>query len=269
MKVSIIISAFNMIKYIEKAVTSALNQSYKNIEIVIVDDKSTDGTREFLQDFNKRFPQLVIIYHQENKGPGWARQTGINHATGDFIQFLDADDYLSEDYIESLVKTQKSTEADIVSGGVTECYPDGSHVIRDWGNNIINGGKDAINFFFTLKLKFLNNSLINKKLFDLTAYDKARYIEDTPTKIRLYHFTNKIAYCENHGYYYTMNPQSLCHTSNNVKQNIYLARAALKSYYFLKQNNYPTELLLRCKIAAFNSLEKIIDVELEDIKQYL
>lgn len=94
--VSIIIPTFNNVPVICQAIDCSLNQSYENIEIIVVDDGSTDDTQQFL---HRKYRERIIYVHQENKGPGSARNTGIRHASGKYLQFLDADDLLDPNKI--------------------------------------------------------------------------------------------------------------------------------------------------------------------------
>jgi len=94
--VSIIISTYNYATYLPKAIRSCLNQTYKYLEVIVVDDGSTDNTSDVVQEFIDK----IIYVYQENQGVSSARNTGLDHATGDFITFLDADDSLTNDSIE-------------------------------------------------------------------------------------------------------------------------------------------------------------------------
>jgi glycosyltransferase involved in cell wall biosynthesis len=97
--VSIIIPCYNNKNVILEAIDSALNQTYPNIEVIVVDDGSTDGSYEFLVDNMTRGQKLHVV-QQENQGPGAARNTGFNLSSGDYLVFLDADDILHADYVD-------------------------------------------------------------------------------------------------------------------------------------------------------------------------
>ncbi len=105
--VSVIIPCFNREKYISDAIDSCLRQSYKNIEIIVVDDGSSDNSVEFIKSKYNNKLKLII---QENKGSASARNTGLFAATGKFIIFLDSDDWLSEDLVEAHVNTLNKWE---------------------------------------------------------------------------------------------------------------------------------------------------------------
>ena len=102
--VSIIIPVYNGEKYLDICFKSILNQDYKNIEVIVVNDDSTDGSLKILQKYKKKYSNFVII-NQKNTGQAIARNNGIKKATGDYLTFLDQDDYLDNDYISTLVNS--------------------------------------------------------------------------------------------------------------------------------------------------------------------
>lgn len=109
--VSVIIPAYNAGKYIEMAVNSALNQSYPNIEVVVINDGSTDNTLDVLYQFSS-----IVVISTENKGVSTARNMGIEASKGEYISFLDADDELDQNAIESLMNSCLKYDADICGG---------------------------------------------------------------------------------------------------------------------------------------------------------
>ena len=117
-KISVVIPVYNTEpNYIDKAINSVLNQTYKNIEIIVVNDGSTDkATLEYLKTINN--PDIKII-NQENKGLGGARNTGIENSTGEYIGFLDSDDWLDNNFYEVLYNLCEKNVADIACGTLT------------------------------------------------------------------------------------------------------------------------------------------------------
>ena len=112
-KVSIIIPVYNGKKiFIKEAIDSALNQSYSNIEIIVVDDGSEYDIQKFLDVYTKNY-KLIKVIHKKNEGVSVARNIGILNATGDFLFFLDSDDRLEKNTIEKLMKVQKVCNSDI------------------------------------------------------------------------------------------------------------------------------------------------------------
>lgn len=115
-KVSIIIPVYNTEKYIEKCIQSVCNQTYQNLEIICVDDGSTDDSGKILDRFAQADKRIKVI-HKENEGVSAARNDGLRIATGEWIGFVDSDDYIAEDMYEIMMKANVNQEADIVSCG--------------------------------------------------------------------------------------------------------------------------------------------------------
>ena len=122
MKVSVVVPLYNAAPYIGRCIDSVLQQSYKNTEIVIVDDASSDASLSIAQGYQARHPSVRIISHRQNKGTMMSRRDGYEAATGDFVMFVDADDTLPQCAIEKLVGKQQETDADIVSGSMEKIY---------------------------------------------------------------------------------------------------------------------------------------------------
>jgi glycosyltransferase involved in cell wall biosynthesis len=112
-KVSIIIPVYNCEKYISRCLDSIINQTYDNLEVIVINDGSTDNTLGMLKNYSKKYP-YIKVYTQKNSGVSSARNNGIKKATGYYIQFTDADDYLSSDMIELMVKSSVENESDLV-----------------------------------------------------------------------------------------------------------------------------------------------------------
>ena len=120
-KVSIIIPAYNMELYIKKSIESIIKQTYKNIEIIIIDDGSKDKTYEICLELKKMYENIILI-KKENTGVSDSRNRGIEKATGDFIVFVDSDDYIEENMIEDFVLAYENENVDLVLSGFFEEY---------------------------------------------------------------------------------------------------------------------------------------------------
>lgn len=112
-KVSVIIPVYNAEKYLRQCLDSVINQSLREIEIICVDDGSTDGSREILKRYAEKDKRLTVL-PQENSGPGVARNKGLDHASGEYVMFLDADDWFELDMLEKLVQSAEKNSSDIV-----------------------------------------------------------------------------------------------------------------------------------------------------------
>lgn len=124
-KVSIIIPVYNSENFLKKCIESLIRQSYKNLEIIIVNDGSQKNCKEIVKEYMKIDNRIKYVEHDKNKGLFKARVTGFENSTGKYIAFLDADDYLSNDYYRELVEKAKETKADIVFSGL----------VMDFGKN--------------------------------------------------------------------------------------------------------------------------------------
>ncbi|WP_278846802.1 glycosyltransferase family 2 protein [Brachyspira pilosicoli] len=114
-KVSVIVPVYNVEDYLIECLTSIINQTLKEIEIICIDDCGTDNSINILKEYAKKDDRIRIISHKENKGLGTARNTGIKESKGEYISFIDSDDYISRDYLENLYNTIIKYETDIVS----------------------------------------------------------------------------------------------------------------------------------------------------------
>lgn len=113
--VSIIIPVYNVEKYINRCVDSIINQTYKNIEIILVDDGSTDSSKEICDNY--KVDNRVVVIHKRNGGLSSARNEGIKNANGDYIMFVDSDDYSEPNYVETMFNTIKELNSDLVVCG--------------------------------------------------------------------------------------------------------------------------------------------------------
>lgn len=178
--VSVIIPAYNMEDYLERCVVALQNQSYSNIEIIIVDDGSTDRTPRICDELAQN-DHRILVQHQENSGLACARKSGLNITGGSYIAFVDADDYVDENYIELLYVAAESNQADLV---VCSYYEDETPVCwQEKELGLINRNKalDLLSTFShgdNIKLVVMWNKLYRRSLFDKIEFTKARIHED-------------------------------------------------------------------------------------------
>ena len=123
-KLSVIIPAYNVEKWIGRCLDSVLNQTFQDIEIIVIDDGSIDKTGEILDEYSLRYDQINVI-HQKNQGLINVRETGIKLAKGEFIGFIDGDDCVNSVMYQKLIKNAEKYEADISQCGMLYCFYDG------------------------------------------------------------------------------------------------------------------------------------------------
>lgn len=127
--VSAILPVYNVDEYLDKSVKSLLNQSYKNIEIIIVDDGSKDSSLRIANNLSEQYDNVNVI-SQSNAGAAVARNIGIKNSKGKYLYFMDPDDWMKDDYIASLVSSAENNDSQLVIGGFTNIYYIGEKVIR-------------------------------------------------------------------------------------------------------------------------------------------
>lgn len=125
MKISVIVPIYNIMDCLEKCVMSIINQTYKDLEIILVDDGSTDGTGDLVDELGKR-DERIRVFHKENGGSSSARNLGIGNATGDFLGFVDSDDYIEPDMYELLAEAVIRTGSKMAQISRDEVNEDGS-----------------------------------------------------------------------------------------------------------------------------------------------
>jgi Glycosyltransferases involved in cell wall biogenesis len=118
----VVIPAYNAEKYIEKCIDSVVSQTYSNIEIIVADNGSCDNTTDLLKKYKN-----IALYHEEKKGVANARNCALSHATGDYILFLDSDDYYDNSTVETLMNIIREKKADILRFRINYTYPNGKN----------------------------------------------------------------------------------------------------------------------------------------------
>ena len=236
MKISIVLTAYNVEKYIGEAIESCLNQTYKDLEIIIVEDCSIDNTKEIIKTYLSN-SNIKLIENNQNRGAGLARRIGIQHTTGEYILILDGDDWIDNNFIEVLVNKAIETDADIVSGGMTVRREDGSYDATSYGNCICETPEDKVIKFWKDRIVFLNNKLIRKKLHNQIPYCHRRFIEDTPVIIPQLYLANKVVYVDHTGYNYRMLDSSLTHKASPFKYALYRCLCAQDIIKFFEKHD--------------------------------
>ena len=229
-KVSVVITAYNVEDYILRAIESVRDQTWPSIEIVVVEDCSTDGTLDVLKDEDG----IKLIVNDSNLGAGKSRQIGIKAATGEFVLLLDADDWLEPDCIESLIKTQRKYRSDMTGCNIriVDNRTDREEDTEECELLGIDKFKKISG-----KIPFLNPILVRKELYDKVDYCSRRFIEDSPTLWKLLFFANKLVYSGKTGYNYYQRQGSLCHSSSKYRKDVFSALAAIDIIMFLKEHH--------------------------------
>lgn len=221
--VSIIIPAYNAEKHIEQCIDSIISQTYKNIEVIIVNDGSTDNTLAICEKYAKEDKRIKIV-KKKNEGVSKARNDGIKIATGKYIMFIDSDDYIDDDYIEIMRKNIVEKKADLVISNYTRDKNGVKEKIYfDLKNDDDNITFPAVlneyitGFYFNSIWKtIIKKNIIedNKIQFDSTM----KFGEDAVFSLKVYKNSNKTILIKNYGYHYVDNETSVTNTRTMNKR---------------------------------------------------
>src|SRR5574344_637512 len=210
-KLSIVIPVYNTEKYLEKCLESVCNQTLKDIEIICINDCSTDNSLGILNRYAKNDSRVKVINFEENKGVSVARNRGINEAQGEYIGFVDSDDYIDLDFYEKLYNKAQETNAEVAKGEIKELDENYKLINSDFYdiNDNIRGNKAFFYHSFTsaiFKKNFLNS-------YDINFPDCISHFEDPYFAIKVSIYAKKIEIVDGINYYYVRNL-----TSENKKE---------------------------------------------------
>lgn len=241
-KVSLIIPVYNVEGYLEKALSSVERQTMENIEVIIVNDGSTDGSCKIIDKFCERNRNFVVI-NQENKGLSAARNVGLNASEGKYIAFMDSDDYIEPNFIECLYSAAVKNDADIVCCNFNYYFPEKNVKIYMPLTSIPG------TFSNTKALKklildfgvhyFAWNKLCKRSLFfehNIRFYDM--YFEDIATSPRLFYHADKIVLLGKALYNYTNRKSSILNTMNISKIQDFVRSLGVMRNFFENQGDY-------------------------------
>ena len=167
--VSVIIPIYNVEKYLAECIESVINQTFSDLEIILVNDGSTDNCREICENYKRKDNRIKLI-HKSNGGPSSARNAGIDIAKGDYFTFIDSDDYIMPDMIEQLIYVSQSTDADISIC----CKSD----YKDESDKGINKDIEILTKEETLKCILTEKKILTSpcgKLYKRNLFNKVRY----------------------------------------------------------------------------------------------
>lgn len=143
--ISVVIPVYNAAKYLQRCVASVLCQTYTDIECILVNDGSKDKSLQLCQSFAKKDSRIIVV-NKENEGVDKTRFEGLKHASGEFVMFLDSDDWLEKDAVENLMKPMSQFEADVVVGQIRNVYHVAFLYLRDWRQKSLKNANKLISY---------------------------------------------------------------------------------------------------------------------------
>lgn len=177
--VSVIIPIYNVEKYLRTCVDSVIGQTYRDLQIILVDDGSTDSCGGICDEYTGKDTRIQVV-HKENGGLSDARNAGLPLAEGDFVLYLDSDDYLAPAAIETLVKMQTQSDADIVLGNFLYTFPDHEYPAEAWHQtDMVLDNKQAMEALIDGRIEtFAWGKLLRREIACKHPFPKGKVFED-------------------------------------------------------------------------------------------
>ena len=239
--ISIVIPVYKVEKYLEKCVESVINQTYKNLEILLVNDGSPDNCPKICDEYAQKDNRIKVI-HKENGGLSDARNAGIDVATGKYITFIDSDDYISNDYVEYMYNLAQKHNAQIATCEFEIVY------LEDELKNDSEYIEDIEvltprDFFYNMLFAKRSDVTACAKLYEIELFKEIRYpkgvvYEDTATTYKLIEKCNKIATGNKKCYFYFTRPNSISKISGFNSNELDYIKNTNEMLDYLK-NKYP------------------------------
>lgn len=266
-KVSIIVPVYNVEKYLKKCLDSLINQTLKEIEIIIVNDGSTDNSELIIKIYTENYPDKIKVINKENGGLSDARNYGIPYATGEYIAFLDSDDYVELDTYEKMYNKAKEDDSDLVECDFIWEYPDRKKV--DTGK-IYKNKKEMLTYARVVAWnKLIKRSLIEEHKME---FPKGLRYEDVEFFYKMVPYYNKVSFVKEPLIHYIQRSSSISNTQNERTKEIFTIMDNVIKYY--KENNlyeeYKTELeYTYARLLLCSSLFRITKIEDAKIRKQL
>ena len=237
--VYIIVPVYNVENYLEKCLNSLVSQTYKNIEILCINDGSTDKSFEILLTYSQKYKNIKIL-EKKNGGLSSARNYGLNNVKNkdSYLMFVDSDDWISKFYIEKLVDCLETNNADIVCSDYYDVGDNYEEIIDDSVPEIISYSPfEGVKALFDVTMqshgpcKLYKSSLWTNIRYDETIF----FLEDQSTIYKTFLLSNKIVHTSYKGYYYYHRFGSICQSRMTNKKIL----SALKSYFYVYSYIFP------------------------------
>lgn len=278
--ISIVVPIYKVEKYLEQCIRSIINQTYQNIEIILVDDGSPDNCGKMCDDYATKDGRIKVI-HKQNGGLSDARNHGIEAATGKYITFVDSDDYIDEKYIEELHNAIKTNNVKVSQCGILHVN-DEKQILKKSGHleKQLLSGKQMLKDLY--KDHGTENIVVWNKMYDIQLFKNIRYPvgkihEDEFTIYKIFYDVENVAILNKYYYNYRQNENSITGKKFNIKR-LDKIEAYEQRLEFFKQKNenelYQLALmsyLLEVREAYMNTkkyIDNSKDIQLGLVKKY-
>lgn len=214
--ISIIIPVYNSNIHLRRCLDSVLSQSYENIEIILIDDGSTDTSPQICNEYSHKYDNIKV-FHIPNGGASLARKYGMEMAEGDYLAFVDSDDYIAPNYISAMYDTLKRYDTKVSCCGVRIVYSNESIEFDKTFSSVILEKDELMTRFFNYEFWGLPGALYHRSVFEDIVFPLATLSEDYLIKTQMFLKERRIALVESPLYVYEKHEGSLSNTKLSLR----------------------------------------------------
>lgn len=214
--ISIIVPVYNVIQYLETCVSSVRNQTYGSWELLLVDDESTDGSSQLCDKLAESDSRIRVIHHA-HCGPGLARNAGLEAARGEFVYFIDSDDWIEPDTLEVMLSRMLECDADVVGCGVSIDYPTRSKTVSYVKADCVWTRDEALRMIISGRLPSYLWLLLWRRSVVREPFPAYRCYEDYATGYKWFSHARRVAMTTSVQYHYVQREGSILHTARRDK----------------------------------------------------
>ncbi len=223
MKVSVIVPVYNVEKYLRKCLDSLIQQTLDDLEILVVNDGSPDNSQKIIDEYAMEYPGRVVSFQKENGGQASARNMALDYAKGEFVGFVDSDDWVDTAMFETMYNKAIDEHADIVICNTVDHYPD---------REVYHRQSDVSKF---RRCGSSCNKIFRRTLVGQTRFPSGLWYEDFCFSIQLLMQTEQVSYCEDH-FYHALERQGSTMNNSNSRKNLDMLEIMDRIVHFTEEN---------------------------------
>ena len=260
-KVSVIVPVYNVEKYLKRCLDSLINQTLSDIDIICINDGSKDSSLQILEQYAQK-DSRIVIYNQENSGLSVARNTGLEHASGEYIGFVDSDDWVDLDFYEKLYNSAKNNNADIAVADFIREHPNKKPKrLKLKVEKIYTTPEDKFMICKVHREGCVWNKIYRTEFIHSInlKFVPKMYYEDRDFTIRSLYFSKKLVTTPNTYYRYFVNPKSIVNKRRNYIQDEHYILVRQQVLQFIKEHNIKVpDGLYKAEIYRYKLFEKTL-----------
>lgn len=249
--ISVIVPVYNVEKYLDRCIESIVNQTYKNLEIILVDDGSPDNSLKMCDDWAKKDKRIKVI-HKKNSGVSSARNAGMNKSKGEWITFVDADDYIEPTYVEDMLNKANETNSKYICCGYNKIYSNNLESINSAGTTKVLNSKEYIISLLNVQngYGFVHMKLINKDIINSVRFNETLTVgEDALFNIELCKKIDKVVIYNKTLYNYRVNIDSVVRRYDDNYVNKYTDSMKTMTKYI--NSNYKNDVGVKLNLSNY------------------